>query len=187
MSDTNTTLKRSNDRVFVPLIITLSVIIPLAVAAMFALPDDMKLTIGYINTQSLPFFHAVLNGSTAVLLVVGLILIKQKKINLHRAAMVTAFGLSAIFLVSYVITHISTPDAKFGGEGAIRYVYFFILITHIILSIPVLPLAMFAIYRGWTGEINKHKKVVRYTFPIWLYVAITGVLVYIFMAPYYPN
>ena len=99
--------------------------------------------------------------------------------------MLTAFLLSAVFLISYVLTHISTPDAKFGGEGAVRYVYFFILITHIVLSIPVLPLAMFAIYRGWKGEIEKHKKIVRYTFPVWLYVAITGVLVYIFMAPYY--
>lgn len=187
MSATNTISKKSKDHVIVPIIITLSVIIPLTVAVLFALPDDMKLTFGNFNTQSLPFFHAVLNGSTAVLLVLGLILIKQKKINLHRAAMVSAFALSAVFLVSYVITHISTPDAKFGGEGVIRYVYFFILITHIMLSIPVLPLAMFAIYRGWTGEIGKHKKVVRYTFPIWLYVAITGVLVYIFMAPYYPN
>lgn len=184
MKNTSTTSK-SNDRFFIPLIIALSVIIPLAVALMFAMPDSMKLEIGFVNTRSLPFFHAVLNASTAILLIVGFILIKQKKIALHKIAMFSAFVLSAVFLISYVLTHISTPDAKFGGEGAIRYLYFFILITHIALSVPVLPLAMFAIYRGWTGNIAKHKKVVRYTFPVWLYVAVTGVLVYIFMAPYY--
>lgn len=184
MKNTSTTLK-NRDGIIVPAIISLSVVIPIAVAFMFALPDDMKLEIGIINTRSLPFFHACLNASTAVLLVLGFILIKNGKIKAHRAAMITAFSLSAVFLVSYVVTHISTPDAKFGGEGAIRYVYFFILISHILLSIPVLPLAMFAIYRGWTNNIAKHKKVVRFTFPVWLYVAITGVLVYIFMAPYY--
>jgi len=184
MKNTSTTSK-SSDRVVVPIIIGLSILIPLAVALMFAMPDSMKLEVGFINTKSLPFFHAVLNGSTAILLITGVFLIRKKKIAMHRVAMLTAFLLSAVFLISYVLTHISTPDAKFGGEGAVRYIYFFILISHIILSVPVLPLAMFAIYRGWKGEINKHKKIVRYTFPVWLYVAVTGVLVYIFMAPYY--
>jgi putative membrane protein len=185
MSATSTTSKNSKDRIVVPIIIGLSVLVPLAVALMFAMPDSMKVQFGSFDARSLPFFHAMLNGSTAVLLVMAYLLIKRKKIALHRAAMISAFALSAIFLVSYVVTHISTPDAKFGGEGTIRYVYFFILISHIILSIPVLPLAMFAIYRGWTNDIVKHKKVVRFAFPIWLYVAITGVLVYVFMAPYY--
>lgn len=185
MSDTNTTLKKNSDKTVVPIIVVLSVLVPIAVAGLFALPDDMKLQIGAFDTRSLPFFHAILNGSTAVLLIAGVLFIRKKKIMQHRAAMVTAFILSAVFLVSYVVAHISTPDAKFGGEGLIRYIYFPILISHIALSIPVLPLAMFAIYRGWNGEITKHKKVVRYTFPIWLYVAVTGVLVYLFMAPYY--
>lgn len=184
MSGTNTT--SSKEKIVVRIIIVLSVIVPLAVGAMFFMPDDMKLTIGSFNTRSLPFFHAILNGSTAILLVMGLWFIKQKKIKQHRMVMLIAFGLSVVFLASYVVKHISTPDAKFGGEGAIRSVYYFILFTHIVLSVPVLPLAMFAIYRGWTGDIMKHKKVVRYTFPVWLYVAVTGVLVYIFMAPYYP-
>ena len=185
MKNTSTTSK-SKDKFVVPIIIGLSVLVPLAVAFLFAMPDEMKLEIGVINTRSLPFFHAVLNGSTAILLVVGRILIKQKKVALHRMAMVSAFMLSSVFLISYVLTHISTPDAHFGGEGPIKYVYYFILLTHILLSTTVLPLAMFAIYRGWRGEIEKHKKVVRFTFPIWLYVAVTGVLIYIFMAPYYP-
>lgn len=166
------------------MIIALSVIVPLAVAGLFLIPESMKLELG-INAGMLPLFHALLNGTTAVLLILGLLFIKGKKMVLHQSAMVSAFALSAVFLVSYVVSHLSSPDAKFGGEGAIRYVYFFILISHILLSIPVLPLAMFAIYRGWTNNIAKHKKVVRFAFPIWLYVAITGVLVYIFMQPYY--
>jgi len=185
MKGTSTISKKNNDNAIVPVIIGLSVTIPVVVGLLFLLPDSMKLEIGIINTRSLPFVHAVINGSTAVLLVLGLWLIKKKKVALHRFAMVTAFGLSALFLVSYVFARLSNTEVHFGGEGAIRYLYYFILITHILLSIPVLPLAMFAIYRGWTGDIVKHKKIVRYTFPVWLYVAITGVLVYIFMAPYY--
>jgi len=93
--------------------------------------------------------------------------------------------LSSVFLISYVTSKLTNAPVPFGGEGMIRYVYFFILVTHIILSTAVLPLALFSIYRGMTGEITKHKAIVKYTFPIWMYVAITGVLVYILMSPYY--
>ena len=99
--------------------------------------------------------------------------------------MLAAFVLSAVFLVSYVISKLSNPPVPFGGEGMIRYAYFFVLITHILLSIPVLPLALLSIYRGMTGEFDKHIKIVKWAFPIWMYVAVTGVLVYIFMIPYY--
>ena len=99
--------------------------------------------------------------------------------------MLAAFTLSAIFLVSYVISKLVLNHQNIKYEGEWREVYLFILITHIILSIPVLPLAMLSIYRGMTGEINKHKNIVKWTFPIWMYVAITGVLVYIFMSKYY--
>ena len=94
-------------------------------------------------------------------------------------------GDTSIFLVSYVISKMTNEPILFGGEGMIRHVYFFILISHILLSIPVLPLALFSIYRAMTGEIEKHKAIVRWTFPIWMYVAITGVLVYLLMSPYY--
>ncbi len=174
----------ANDKVIVPIIIGLSIAVPLAVAALILFPNVFKIDMG-IERGTLPAFHAVLNGTTAVLLLLGLLFIRQKKIAAHRASMLIAFGLSAVFLVSYVISKLNADPIPFGGEGIMRGLYFFILITHILLSVPVLPLAMFAIYRGWSGEIVKHKKVVRYTFPVWLYVAITGVLVYIFMAPYY--
>ena len=176
---------KKKDSVFVPLIIALSVIIPIVVALLMLFPDVFHIESESIDFSSLPFFHAILNGSTAVLLLTGFVLIKNKKANLHKAAMLSAFVLSSVFLVSYVTSKLTNAPVPFEGEGVIRYVYFFILISHIILSISVLPLALFSIYRGMTGEITKHKSIVKYTFPIWMYVAITGVLVYILMSPYY--
>lgn len=181
------TSNHPRDRVFVPLIVGLSVVVPIAVALLFLLPEDWKIQWGNANVRSLPFFHAILNGSTAVLLLVGFGMIKTKNVAAHRLANLAAFTLSAVFLVSYVVSHLSNPDAKFGGEGWIRPLYFFILISHIVLSVPVLPMAMFSIYRALNNQIAAHKKWVKWTFPVWLYVAITGVLVYLFMAPYYPQ
>lgn len=174
----------NNDKVMIPIIITLSIVVPVLVALLILFPKVFTVDLG-IDRGTLPAFHAFLNGTTAVLLLLGLYLIMQKKVAAHRLVMLSAFGLSAVFLVSYVISKVNAEPIPFGGEGFLRGLYFFILISHIILSVPVLPLAMFAIYRGWTQEYTKHKKIVHYTFPIWLYVAVTGVMVYIFMLPYY--
>ena len=179
------TEQHKKDRLVVPIIIALSIMVPLAVAVLMWMPGDFKLQIGNADLRSLPFFHALLNGSTALLLLTGFALIKKKKVQLHRFVMMTAFVLSAVFLLSYVISKLSNDPVPYGGEGFMRYLYFFVLITHILLSVPVLPLAMFAIYRGITGEHEKHRKVVKWALPIWIYVAITGVLVYVFMVPYY--
>ena len=176
---------KKQDSVFVPLIIALSVIIPIVVALLMLFPDVFHIESESIDFSSLPFFHAILNGSTAVLLFTGFILIKNKKTNLHKISMLSAFVLSSVFLLSYVTSKLTNAPVPFGGEGLIRYIYFFLLISHIILSVLVLPLALFSIYRGMTGEIEKHKSIVKYTFPVWMYVAITGVLVYILMSPYY--
>lgn len=174
-----------SDKFFIPLIVVLSILIPLAVTALMLLPDSMRLQFGGADLRSLPFLHAVINGCTAILLFVGFVLIKNKKITWHRISMISAFLLSALFLVSYVISKLSNSPVPYGGEGVLKSIYFVILISHIILSVPVLPLALLAIYRGMTGEFEKHVKIVKWTFPIWMYVAITGVLVYIFMMPYY--
>ena len=174
------------DSFYVPLIIALSVIVPVAVALLMIFPDFFHINSTSNQFNSLPFFHAVLNGSTALLLFSGYILIKNKKTLLHKISMITAFVLSAIFLVSYVVSKLFLDHQNIKYEGELRELYLFILITHIILSVPVLPLAMFSIYRGITGEITKHKKIVKWTFPVWMYVAVTGVLVYIFMYEYYP-
>ena len=172
------------DKQVVPVIIALSVAVPLVVAALLLFPDVLKLDLG-IDRGTLPAFHAILNGTTAFLLLLGLWFIRKKNITAHRTSMISAFSLSAVFLVSYVISKLNADPIPFGGEGWVRGLYFFVLISHILLSIPVLPLAMFAIYRGLSEEYAKHRRVVRWTFPIWLYVAVTGVLVYLFMSPYY--
>lgn len=99
--------------------------------------------------------------------------------------MIAAFGLSSIFLVSYVLSKISNEPVPYGGDGVLRYIYFFILITHIVLSAIIVPLVLFTMYRGLSGDYEKHRKVARWTFPIWLYVAVTGVLVFVLMYPYY--
>jgi len=176
---------KKQDSFFVPLIISLSIIVPVLVALLMIFPDVFHIESESIDFSSLPFFHAILNGSTSVLLFTGFILIKNKKTNLHKISMLSAFVLSSVFLLSYVTSKLTNAPVPFGGEGLIRYIYFFILISHIILSVLVLPLALFSIYRGMTGEIEKHKSIVKYTFPIWIYVAITGVLVYVLMSPYY--
>lgn len=176
--------RKNNDKLVVPVIVALSIVVPLAVAALILYPEVFKVDMG-IDRATLPAFHAILNGSTAILLILGLWFIRHKNIAAHRTAMLTAFGFSAIFLVSYVVSKLNADPIPYGGEGWMKGLYFFVLITHIILSIPVLPLAMFSIYRGLTAQYPVHRKIVRWTFPIWLYVAITGVLVYLFMAPYY--
>lgn len=166
------------------LIAGLSIAVPVAVAALLMFPETFRAPIG-LDRGTLPAFHAILNGTTALLLLAGLGAIARRNITAHRAFMVSAFGLSAVFLVSYVVSKLNAEPTPFGGEGFVRGLYFFILISHIALSIPVLPLAMLAIYRGLTQEYQKHRKIVRYAFPIWLYVAVTGVLVYLFMRQYY--
>ncbi|MGX1024567.1 DUF420 domain-containing protein [Flavobacterium sp. CS20] len=175
--------KISPNRFTVYLIIALSVAVPLIVILLMNL--DTRTNILGLDVGTFPFFHAVINGLTAILLFVGYLLIKNQKIILHRNVMISAFGLSVVFLVSYVISKISHEPVPYGGEGWMRYLYFFILITHIVLSGIIIPLVLFTMYRGLTGQYEKHKKIAKWTFPIWMYVAITGVLVYVFMQPYY--
>ena len=176
---------QKKDSLFIPLIIGLSILVPIVVALLMLFPTVFHIESENYDFSSLPFFHAMLNGSTAILLVVGFILIKNKRTNLHKITMLSAFTLSSVFLVSYVVSKLTNAPVPFQGEGTIRYIYFFILISHILLSVAVLPLALLSIYRGITGEFKKHKSLVKWTFPVWMYVAITGVLVYVFMAPYY--
>jgi len=169
-------------------IYVVSAIIPIAVGLLMIMPTEWKVGLGLTenaSVSSLPLMHAVLNGLTFLFLLLALVAVKNKKIAIHKTFMITALVLSSIFLISYVVYHTTHPSAKFLGVGAVRYVYFFILISHIILSVPVIPLALLSIWRGWTNDIVKHKKITKYSFPIWLYVSLTGVLVYLFMQPYY--
>ncbi len=161
------------------LIIVLSIVIPILVAILF------KVQIKGYDFTFLPPIYATINGITAVLLLIALGAIKNRKRMLHERIMKLCIGLSASFLVMYVLYHMTTVSTSFGGSGAIRYVYFSILISHILLSIVVIPLVLFTFSRALSGNFERHKALARFTFPVWLYVAVTGVIVYLMISPYY--
>ncbi|MBX9892002.1 MAG: DUF420 domain-containing protein [Chitinophagaceae bacterium] len=129
--------------------------------------------------------NAVINSAIAVLLIAALWAVKAKKYLLHKQMMMTALLLSVLFLVSYIAHHLLAGDTKFGGEGAIRTIYYIILVTHIFLAAIILPFILFTAYRALTAEYATHKKLAKYTWPLWLYVAITGPIVYWMISPYY--
>ncbi|HMO38031.1 MAG TPA: DUF420 domain-containing protein [Saprospiraceae bacterium] len=134
----------------------------------------------------LPPFHATLNALTALVLIAALYFIKQKNVQMHRRMIYIAMTLSVLFLLSYVAYHFTSEEVKFGGEGAIRYVYFFLLITHITLAALTLPFILFTFIRAYTNQFDRHRKMARWVFPLWLYVAITGPICYLMLMPYYP-
>ena len=159
------------------LIVIISVAIPVAVAILFGVKID-----GY-DFSFLPPIYASINGLTAILLVSALIAIKNKKRSLHEFLMKVCLGLSALFLVMYVLYHMTSDPTSYGGEY--RGLYFTILVSHIVLSVSVIPLVLFTYMRALNSNFDRHKKLARYTFPIWLYVAITGVIVYLMISPFY--
>lgn len=161
------------------LIIALSIVIPLAVAVLF------RVKIEGVDLSFLPRIYATINGVTAVLLISAVWAIKNKKRELHELLMKTCIGLSAAFLVMYVLYHMTSDSTPYGGTGTIRYVYYFILISHIILSVFITPLVLFTFSRALAGTFDSHRKLARFTFPIWLYIAISGVVVYLMISPYY--
>lgn len=171
------------DKIAVPAIVALSIVVPILVLILMYLPE--RYNIFGIQSGTFPLFHAIINGSTAILLMTGYFFMTIKEYKWHRNFMILAFLFSTVFLVSYVISKISNDPVPFGGEGFVRYFYFFILITHIVLSAIIVPLVLFTMYHGLTNQYAKHAKIARWTFPVWLYVSITGVLVYILMFPYY--
>jgi putative membrane protein len=177
MSDSNDIL---DDKKYNKLIIVLSVAIPIAVAILFGvkIPNVEPLSF-------LPPIYATINGLTALILVIAFVAIKNKKIVLHENLMTTAIWCSVVFLVMYVAYHMTSDSTKYGGEGVLKYVYYFILITHILLSIIIIPFVLITYVRAITNNIEKHKKIAKITFPLWLYVAVTGVIVYLMISPYY--
>lgn len=157
-----------------------SILIPVVVALLFMvrIPDVAPLTF-------LPPIYAAINGITAIILMIAYWAIKQKNIGLHEQLMKTSIGLSLIFLVMYVAYHMTSDPTPYGGEGIIRYVYYFILISHIFLSIGIIPMVLITYVRAISNLFFEHKKIARYTFPIWMYIAVTGVIVYLMISPYY--
>ncbi|WP_345221536.1 DUF420 domain-containing protein [Hymenobacter koreensis] len=163
--------------------LALGLIIPVVVAILYYFPQVFR--VAGLDVSYLPAVNAVLNSLTAVLLVLGYVFIRQKKVAQHRAMMGSAFLLGAVFLVSYVVYHSQAVTTRFGGEGLIRTVYYFILITHIVLAALTVGLVLFTLYFALTNQFAKHRRIARWTFPIWLYVSVTGVIVYLMISPYY--
>jgi putative membrane protein len=174
----STTLKNDKQIAkFRKLIIVISIVIPIAVAALFGIKVDG------VDLSFLPPFYAGINGLTAVLLIGALVAIKSKNMNLHQRLIQTCLALSLLFLLCYVAYHMTSDSTPFGGE--MKVLYYFILISHILLSIAVIPVVLFTYLFAWEGKFDKHKKWTRFAFPIWLYVAVTGVIVYLMISPFY--
>jgi putative membrane protein len=163
-----------------PLVIAASVLVPVVVAILFTvrIPDAEPLTF-------LPPIYAGINALTSLLLIAALYFIKNGQRKIHEVLMKVCIGLSLIFLVMYIAYHMTTDPTPFGGEGVIKYLYYFILISHILLSIIVIPLVLTSYTRAISSEFISHKKISKITFPVWLYVAVTGVIVYLMISPYY--
>lgn len=189
-----------NEKKYSKLIIAVSVIIPIAVAVLFGI-NLPKMGYDVKPLTFLPPIYATINGLTAVVLVVAVQAIKKGDKKLHERLVKLAIGLSLSFLVMYVAYHMTSISAIFGdanhngkledlekqSAGSIRYVYYFILITHIALSVIIIPFVLFTFVRGISGSYQRHKKLARITYPMWLYVAVTGVIVYLMISPYYQH
>ena len=173
---------KKNDARARSLIIAASVIVFGAVVALGKVKLNVEL--GF-DEHLFAKINAAINSIVSILLLAGLVAVKNKSYLLHKRIMIAAIILSSLFLISYICHHLFTGETKFGGQGSIRYVYYFILGTHIILAAIILPFILFTAYRSMIGEFAKHKKLARITWPIWFYVAVTGVIVYFMISPYY--
>ena len=169
-----------NEKRFNKFIAVVSVVIPVVVAVLFCvkLPNVEPLSF-------LPQIYASINGLTAVLLIVAVLAIKKGNQRVHQRVMTLNILLSVLFLLMYIAYHMTSESTSYGGEGLARYLYYFILITHIVLSIALIPLVLRTYAKAYLKDYVGHRALAKYTFPIWLYVAVTGVLVYLMISPYY--
>jgi len=179
-------IHKLNDKFYVPLIWGVSILVPVVVGILLTPGLIPPIELGF-NPYLLSKINALINSTVSILLMLGVIFIRNRKIQLHRTMMIGAFALSAVFLVLYVLYHLSVGHTPYCGDGLVpANIYYFFLITHIALSVTIIPLASFSIYRALNMRYEKHKKLAKITFPLWLYVAVTGVLVYMFISPCHP-
>jgi|TARA_Y100000996_G_scaffold216254_1_gene169765 putative membrane protein len=169
-------LLKGNDSFWLRIIYIVSFLVSAAVAFLILGPRPEGIE-GIVDVSSLPTLNAILNGSTGILLIYGYVLIIQKKRQAHKNVMLISFACSTAFLISYIIYHWFKSGPK-EYIGDLQELYYFILITHIILAAIIIPLALITLYRGWNDHIGKHRKIAKITLPIWLYVSITGVMIY---------
>ncbi|MDG4658214.1 DUF420 domain-containing protein [Ectobacillus antri] len=180
----NTPNNETSGRNYTAFVVTLSIVVNAIILLLFFGPVGYEGEVSF-DTSILPRINAVLNSFTFIFLVAALYFIKKKNITLHKRFILAAFTTTLLFCVSYLTHQYLSEPTHFGGEGFIRTVYFFILITHSVLAAIIVPLALFSLIWGWTGQLTKHRKIVRWSMPIWLYVSFTGVVVYLMISPYY--
>lgn len=183
--EVNVSNNNRKQRNYTPLIWVLSVVAIIIILGVNYIPRSTTGTIFGMDLTVLPLINAILNGIAFILLVCALVTIRKKNIKAHRGFILGAFSATLLFLVSYLTYHAMAGSTSFGGEGIIQYIYYFILITHIILAAALLPLSLITLGRGLNMDVKKHRRIARFTMPIWLYVSITGVLVYLLISPYY--
>lgn len=185
MDNQNQPTQTTQDKLVFKIVLGLSIFVFLTVLLLnrqvFPKPETLPTW-----TYFLPTLNAFINGSCSILLLVSLYFIKNKNIKAHKRTNIITFCLSSLFLVFYILFHWLAGDTHYPENAPVRGLYFFILISHIILAAAVLPLILLSFYRGLQMQVEKHKKLVRFTYPIWLYVTITGVVVYLMISPYYP-
>lgn len=180
MNDSSKEFKKRN---YKPIIITLSIILIGAIGVLSGIPGDKDFDA--FDVTILPMMNAILNSFTFIFLVCALVAILKRKITVHRRFIYAAFVTTFLFLITYVSYHYLAPSTTYGGDGFLAGVYYFVLITHILLAAAIVPLALTSVARAWNREYARHRKIVRWTMPIWLYVSFTGVLVYLLISPYY--
>lgn len=168
-------------KIYLPLIISLSLLIP---AVVFILYYGPKLNTG-TDFSFLPAVNATLNGLTSIMLILGFVAIRKKIYDVHQRFMTFAMVLSVLFLISYILYHSTSEPTTFGGEGAVKYIYYFLLISHIILAVAIVPLVLITYVRALSLRFDKHRVIAKITLPLWLYVSITGFIVYMMISPYY--
>jgi putative membrane protein len=178
-------IKNVKQRNYNPLIWILSILIIGVIFATNLLPKSTDGSIGGIELRVLPMFNAIINSFTFVFLTISLIMIKKKNIKMHRTFIIAAFVTTFLFCISYLTYHSLAESTSYGGEGILKSIYYFILITHIVLAAAIVPLALITLGRGLNMKVEKHRKIARWTMPLWLYVSLTGVIVYLLISPYY--
>lgn len=168
---------------YTSLVIGLSVVIYLVVALLFVLPGYQG--IEHLDLNFLPMMNAVFNSCTTIFLLAALLAVRRRRVMTHRTFVLLAFTSTAMFLLTYVTYHFLTESTRYGGVGPLRYLYLFLLLSHIVLAVVIVPMALYSLFSGLSMQVDQHRKIVRWTMPLWLYVSITGVVIYLMIRPYY--
>lgn len=185
MENTQKSSNLNNERNYTPIIWIISILAIIIILGINYIPRSTTGTIFGVDLTILPLINAILNGLTFLLLIGALITIKQKNIVAHKRFILTAFAATSLFLITYLTYHAMAGSTPYGGTGIIKGIYYTILISHIILAAAVVPLALITLGRGLNMAVEKHRKIARWTMPIWLYVSLTGTIVYLLIRPYY--